>query len=41
MRNAEKSGDLYNEWVELMVEAKAIGLTVEEIRMFLTDNCKK
>ncbi|MFC4557544.1 anti-repressor SinI family protein [Virgibacillus kekensis] len=40
-RKVELGNDLDLEWVFLMKEAKAIGLTVEDIRLFLEKDEKK
>lgn len=37
MENTMQETALDFEWVELMKEAKALGLTIEEIRLFLTE----
>lgn len=37
MGNTIEETALDFEWMELMKEAKALGLTVEEIRLFLTE----
>lgn len=35
MINAGKNKEVDYEWLELMKEAKTIGLTLEEVRLFL------
>ncbi|MFB4167812.1 DNA-binding anti-repressor SinI [Virgibacillus sp. JSM 102003] len=37
MINARKNKEIDYEWLELMKEAKTIGLTLEEVRLFLAD----
>ncbi|MBP1947998.1 anti-repressor SinI family protein [Virgibacillus litoralis] len=37
MINVKKSSEIDCEWLELMKEAKNIGLTLEEVRLFLTE----
>ncbi|SDQ24772.1 MULTISPECIES: anti-repressor SinI family protein [Virgibacillus] len=35
MINVKKNREIDYEWLELMKEAKTIGLTLEEVRLFL------
>lgn len=37
MISVKKNKGIDYEWLELMKEAKAIGLTLEEVRVFLAD----
>lgn len=37
MINVVKQTGLDNEWVKLLQEAKSIGITVEEVKLFLNE----
>ena len=37
MINAVKQTDIDNEWVKLLEEARRIGMTLEEVKLFLSE----